>query len=290
MLWQHLINGLAQGSMYALLAVGFSLICGIMRKISFSHGEVFMVGAFAGLLVITELGQGLVVSILFAVGAALLLGLITERIAFRPFVNDPDLTSALVTIGLSILLQNGVLLAFGADTKPFPLDTSGFTSQIGNVVVSGLDLSIFILAVGLIALLQLFIHRTRWGLALRATAQNRDATSLMGIKPETAMVLTFALASILAGVDGLLVGIYYNAFYPRMGFIISLKALAAATLGGIGNVNGAVLGGLLLGLLETMAVAFISTSYRDVIAFLILILVLLIRPAGLLGKPEEERA
>lgn len=289
MFWQQVINGLAQGSIYALLAVGFALISGIMKRISFSHGEVFMVGAFAGLVTV-KLGQGLIMGLAVAIVSSLVLGLITERIAFRPFVHGSELTPALITIGLSILLQDAVLLAFGGDTKPFPLDVGAFQIQAGSAIISGLDLVIFILPLVLVGLLQFFIHRTRWGLALRATAQHKDASSLMGIKPELVMAITFALASALAGVAGILVGIYYNAFYPRMGVVISLKALSAATLGGIGNVSGAVIGGLTLGLLESLAVAFISTSYRDVIAFLILILVLLIRPAGLLGRVGEERA
>lgn len=290
MFLQQLVNGLALGSMYALLAVGFSLISGIMRMITFAHGEVFMVGAYAGLLSALFLGNNLFISFIIAVVVAAVLGLLTERLAFRPFIGGSDLTPALITIGLSIMLQDIVLLAVGADTKPFPTSSEFIRLDTGHTVISGLDILALGSSVVLIGLLHLFIYHTRWGLAMQATAQNRDAVSLMGIRPTLIMALTFAIASALAGAAGMLVGIYYNAFYPRMGVILSLKALAAATLGGIGNPSGAILGGLLLGILESFAVAIVSTSYKDVIAFAILIIVLLVRPAGLLGKAQGDRA
>ncbi len=290
MILQQLVNGLTLGSMYALLAVGFSLICGIMRMLTFSHGEVFMIGAYAGLLSVVFLGGNLFVGFIMAVLAGAVIGLFTERLAFRPFIGKSDLTPALITIGLSIMLQDIVMLAVGADTKPFPLKLDVFRLDIGGTVISGLDILVLATAIVLIGLLQLFIYHTRWGLALRAAAQNRDAVSLMGIRPTLIMALAFAIASALAGAAGILVGIYYNAFYPRMGVIMSLKALSAATLGGIGNPSGAIFGGLLLGILENFAVAIVSTSYKDVIAFAILIIVLLVRPSGLVGKIQEDRA
>lgn len=290
MILQQLVNGLALGSLYALLAVGFSLICGIMRMITFAHGEVFMIGAYAGLLSVFLWGNNLLLGFLVAVLVAAALGLLTERLAFRPFIGGSDLTPALITIGLSIMLQEIILLFVGADTKPFPVKLDIFRLDIGNTVISGLDILVFSASILLIGLLHLFIYHTRWGLALQATAQNRDAVSLMGIRPTLIMALTFAIASALAGAAGILFGVYYNAFYPRMGVIMSLKALSAATLGGIGNPSGAILGGLLLGILESFAVAIVSTSYKDVIAFAILIAVLLIRPEGLLGKAQGDRA
>ena len=290
MIFQQLVNGLALGSMYALLAVGFSLICGIMRMITFAHGEVFMIGAYAGLLAVFFWGNNLIIGFLVAVLVAAALGLITERLAFRPFIGGSDLTPALITIGLSIMLQDVVLLAIGAETKPLPVNLHVFRWEIGNTVISGLDVLVLGASLLLIGLLHLFTYHTRWGLALQATAQNRDAISLMGIRPTLIMALAFAIASALAGAAGILVGIYYNAFYPRMGVIMSLKALAAATLGGIGNPSGAIIGGLALGVLESFAGAAVSTGYKDVVAFAVLIAVLLIRPEGLLGKAQGDRA
>lgn len=289
MLWQQLINGLVQGSMYALVAVGFSLICGVLGMITFSHGEVFMVGAFAGLIAVAALHFGLFAGLTAAMAAALLLGLVTERVAFRPFRGGSPLTPALITIGFSILLQAAVLLTVGADTKPFPYDVSTFKFNLGPAVISDIELMVIGMTLVLLIALQLFIHKTRWGLALRATALHFDAAGLMGVNTNVVVALTFGLASTLAGVGGIMVGTYYSAFYPRMGVVISLKALAAATLGGIGSVNGAIIGSLLLGLIESLTVAYISASYRDVVAFAILIAVLLVRPSGLLGRVEEEK-
>jgi len=289
MLWQQIINGLTLGSMYALLAVGFALICGILKMITFAHGEVFMVGAFAGLTVITAFHFGPLGGLMAAIAAAVLVGLLTERIAFRPFRNGSPLSPALITIGLSIILQAGVLLLAGADTKSFPYDIGIYMFNIGGAVISGIEIIVIGLTLLLMAVLQLFIHKTRWGLALRATSMHFDGASLMGVNTNQVVALSFALASALAGIAGLLVGAYYGAFYPRMGVILSLKALAAATLGGIGSVSGAMIGSLLLGLIESLTVAYISAGYRDVIAFAVLIAVLLIRPSGLVGRVEEEK-
>lgn len=289
MLLQQVINGLTLGSMYALLAVGFALICGILKMITFAHGEVFMVGAFAGLAAITAFHLGPLEGLLAAMAVSLVLGLLTERIAFRPFREGSALSPALITIGISIILQAGVLLLAGADTKAFPYDIGIYTFNLEGVVISGIEIIVIGLTLLMMLALQLFIHKTRWGLALRATSMHFDGAGLMGVNTNHVVALSFALASALAGIAGLLVGAYYGAFYPRMGVIISLKALAAATLGGIGSVSGAMLGSLLLGLIESLTVAYISAGYRDVIAFAILIAVLLIRPSGLLGRVEEEK-
>jgi branched-chain amino acid transport system permease protein len=289
MLWQQIINGLSLGSMYALLAVGFALICGILQMITFAHGEVFMVGAFAGLAVIVGLHLGPVAGLAVAVIVSLILGLITERVAFRPFRNGSPLSPALITIGFSIILQAVVLLVVGADTKPFPYDVGNYKVVLGSTVISGIEIIVIGLTLILMTGLQLFIRKTRWGLALRATSLHIDAANIMGVNTNRVVALAFALASALAGADGLLVGAYYGAFYPQMGVSVSLKALAAATLGGIGSVSGAMIGSLLLGLIESMTVAYISAGYRDVIAFAILIAVLLIRPSGLVGRAEEEK-
>ncbi len=289
MLGQQIMNGLILGSMYALLAVGFALICGILKMITFSHGEVFMVGAFAGLTVIAGLHMGLLEGIFAAMIVSLILGLVTERVAFRPFRNGSQLSPALITIGFSIILQASVLLLAGADTKPFPYDISSYQVQIGTTVITGIELLVIGLTLVLMTALQLFIRKTRWGLALRATSLHFDAANLMGVNTNRVVALAFGLASSLAGAAGLLVGAYYGAFYPQMGVSISLKALAAATLGGIGSISGAMIGSLLLGLIESLTVAYISASYRDVIAFVILIAVLLIRPSGLVGRAEEEK-
>ena len=289
MLIQAMIYGLAQGSLYALLAVGFALICGILGMITFAHGEVFMVGAFASLGAISGLGfpplPGLAVGMLSALGV----GLVIERIAFRPFRGASHLSPALITIGFSISLQALVLILAGAETKPFHYNISQFRIGAGSIIISGMELIVIGSALFLMTLLQLFMRKTRWGLALRATSLHFDAASLMGVNPNLIVALSFGLASMLAGADGLLVGAYYGAFYPQMGAAISFKALAAATLGGITSVTGAMAGGMLLGLIESLSVLFISSGYKDMIAFSLLILVLLFKPSGLFGGLDEEK-
>jgi branched-chain amino acid transport system permease protein len=289
MLIQTLIYGLTQGSLYALLAVGFALICGILKMITFAHGEVFMVGAFVALGVIVGWGAPPALGLLAAMAAALMLGLLIERTAFRPFRGGSYLSPALVTIGFSITLQALALLLAGAETKPFPYEVGRFKLNLGAASVSGIELIVVGSAVALMILLQVFIRKTRWGLALRATSIHFDAASLMGVNTNLIVALAFGLASMLAGAAGLLVGAYYGAFYPQMGVAISFKALAAATFGGITSVTGAIVGGMLLGLIESLSVLFISSGYKDVISFSILILALLFKPSGLFGRLEEEK-
>ncbi len=289
MLTQQIINGLTLGSLYALLAVGFSLICGILNMITFSHGEIFMIGAFSGLYTIIALGGNLPLGLAAAVVVSAAAGILTERIAFRPFRNESPLSPALITIGLSISLQAGILLLFGADTKPFPYNVSAHKFILGNTVISGIEVFVIGISILLMIMLHLFIHYTRWGLALRATSQRIEAADIMGISTNRIIAIAFCTASLLAGIDGLLAGAYYSAFYPRMGVAISLKALAGATFGGIGSIQGAMAGALSLGVIESLAAGYISASYRDVIAFTILIFVLLIKPSGLLGQMREEK-
>ncbi|MDR1534801.1 MAG: branched-chain amino acid ABC transporter permease [Planctomycetota bacterium] len=291
MLAQQLFNGLILGGLYALLAVGFSLIVGILKMITFAHGEVFMAGAFAGLaaLGLFSPGVALAAALPAAAGGAAILGAVTELVAFRPFRRGPEMTPALITIGFSIILQALALMLAGADTKPFPFNPDFGRWTAGGVVFSGLELGIAGLALAILAGLGLVIARTDWGLALRATAAHFQAAQLMGINTDRVVLSAFVLASGMAGIGGILFGAHYGAFYPLMGVVISMKALAAATLGGIGNVGGAVVGALLLGLIESLVVGYVSANYRDVIAFSILILVILIRPAGILGRREEEK-
>ncbi|MDR1398045.1 MAG: branched-chain amino acid ABC transporter permease [Desulfarculales bacterium] len=286
---QTLIYGLAQGSLYALLAAGFALICGILKMITFAHGEVFMVGAFVALGVIVGLGLPPAVGMAAAMAAAMALGVFIERVAFRPFRGGSSMSPALITIGFSIALQALVLLLAGADTKPFPYGGGEFKLTVGSVSVSGIELTVILASFILVALLQLFIRKTSWGLALRAASMHFDAARLMGVNTNMTVALAFGLASMLAGAGGLLFGAYYGAFYPQMGVVMAFKALAAATLGGITSVSGAVAGGIMLGVIESLSVLFISSGYKDIIAFSILILVLLFKPSGLLGRFEEEK-
>lgn len=288
MLLQQIINGLTQGSIYALIAIGFALIFGVLGLVNFAHGEVYMVGAFLGFVFVTVYHFPILVSLLLAMLGAALLGVIIELIAFRTLRRAPDVAPMVCTLGLSVVLQNAAMLGWGAGTQSMPEDSFAFAFfPIFNAQVSNIQLLIFGVAVALMAGLQLVLYKSRIGKAIRATAQNKDAASLMGININRVIAATFALGSALGGAAGVLIGVYYNAFYPMMGFMAGMKAFTATVLGGLTSVPGAVLGGLILGVVENLGAAYISSGYRDMIAFIILILVLLIKPSGLFGRDTQ---
>ncbi|WP_312199934.1 branched-chain amino acid ABC transporter permease [Anaerospora hongkongensis] len=288
MLLQQIINGLTQGSIYALIAIGFALIFGVLGLVNFAHGEVYMVGAFLGFIFVTVYHFPIVVSLILAMLGAALLGVIIEVIAFRTLRRAPDVAPMVCTLGLSVVLQNAAMLGWGAGTQSIPEDSFPFAFfPVFNAQVSNIQLLIFGVAIALMAGLQFVLYKSRIGKAIRATAQNKDAASLMGININRVIAATFALGSALGGAAGVLIGLYYNAFYPMMGFMAGMKAFTATVLGGLTSVPGAVLGGLILGVVENLGAAYISSGYRDLIAFIILILVLLIKPSGLFGRDTQ---
>ena len=285
MLFQQIINGLTQGSIYALIAIGFALIFGVLGLVNFAHGEVYMIGAFLGFTLITVVKMSFLPAIIFAMAGSALLGILVELVAFRTLRKAPDVAPMVCTLGLSVVLQNAAMLGWGSDTKSLPVSFSQ-TDYIPffNAQISGSQLMIFVVSLVLMVLLQFILYRSKIGKAIRATAQNKDAASLMGVNINRVIAATFALGSSLGGAAGVLIGMYYNAFYPTMGFVAGLKAFTATVLGGLTSVPGAVLGGLILGVVENLGAAYISSGYRDLIAFVILILVLLIKPSGLFGR------
>jgi branched-chain amino acid transport system permease protein len=281
---QQVINGMAQGSIYALIGIGFALIFGVLGLVHFAHGEVYMLGAFIGFLLITHLHLGVVLSLLIAILGAALIGIIVEAIGFRPLRRAPDVAPMVFTLGLSVVLQNLAILIWGGDTKAMPDVLDAKVLPFFGAQVSMAQVLVFSVSLALMLGLQLILYRSKMGKAIRATAQNKDAAALMGVNIDRVISATFALGSGLGGAAGVLVGIYYNAFYPTMGFMAGLKAFTATVLGGMTSVPGAVLGGLVLGIAENLGVAYISSGYRDLIAFAILILVLLIKPSGIFGR------
>jgi len=288
MLLQQIINGLTQGSIYALVAIGFALIFGVLGLINFAHGEVYMVGAFLGFILIALFHLPFLPALLLAMAGSAVLGIAVELVAFRTLRRAPDVAPMVCTLGLSVVLQNVVMLAMGSDTKSLQTDLSTVDLiPVFNAQISGSQLMIFAVSIALMVLLQLILYRSRVGKAIRATAQNKDAASLMGININRVISATFALGSALGGAAGVLVGMYYNAFYPMMGFIAGLKAFTATVLGGLTSVPGAVVGGLIIGVAENLGAAYISSGYRDMIAFFILILVLLVKPSGLFGRDPQ---
>lgn len=293
---QQIINGLAWGSIYALLALGYTLVYGVLKFINFAHGDVYMVSAFIAYYITAALTQNMAPGpALFAtvlvgsmVGAGLL-GFIIERLAYKPLRNAPRLTVLITAIGVSLFLENGGQRVFGADPKVFPtLVAFGEPWQFGHLRIAPSDILIFGVAVLLMVGLEFFVQRTKPGMALRAVSQNRDAAALMGIPTDRIISLTFVLGAALAGAAGVLVSMD-RKIEPLMGIMPGLKAFVAAVLGGIGSIPGAVVGGLLMGISETLVVGYVSSTYRDAIAFVLLIVILLLKPSGILGRGMVEK-
>lgn len=294
---QHLINGVSLGSIYALIALGYTMVYGILQLINFAHSEVYMVGAFAAYYTARWLGLEsspgfgtLIVLLIAAMAACSLLGVTIERLAYRPLRKAPKLNILITAIGVSLLLQYSAQIVFGADPKVFPSVLRDQTLLTwGSVDVRIFDVTILGVALFFMAALQYVVHYTKIGKAMRAVSANATVAALMGINVNRIISMTFVIGSSLAGVGSVLVGMKYPKIDPLMGMLIGLKAFVAAVLGGIGNLGGAVLGGLIMGLSEELVVAYLSSTYRDAFAFGILILILLFRPSGLLGKSSQEK-
>ena len=299
---QQLINGLTIGSIYALIALGYTMVYGILRLINFAHGDIYMIGAFTGYFLAYGLGfasepsvVGLGVTLVGSMIVAAIVGMAIERFAYRPVRRYARMTTLITAIGMSLLLENLGVVIFGGAPRSFPQLLQNETYRLfGNAAISKSQLLIFAVSVALMLLLQWIIYRTKVGTAMRAVSFNLNSAKLMGINTDAIIVFTFALGSALAAAGGVLTAQYNPQIYPLMGIITGLKAFVAAVLGGIGNIPGAVLGGLLIGAAETVVVGYgqnigIPSTYRDAVAFSILILVLLFRPAGLLGSTVQEK-
>jgi len=283
MLLQQILNGLTAGSVYALIALGYTMIYGILGLINFAQGELYMAGAFAAVLLLHAFKVNFFLAFLFGMGVAALLGVILERLAFRPLRGAHPLVPLISAIGASILLQSLALLLFGPADRSFPVHFEFTNIDLAGVSISALQLAIFFAALFFMALLILFVKYTKFGKAIMATALDQDTARLMGINVDRMISLTFLIGSALSGAAGIMMAIYYNATYPRMGLLPGLKAFSAAVLGGVGNIPGAIVGGLILGVAENLGAGYLSSGYKDAVAFAILIIVLLLRPKGLLG-------
>jgi branched-chain amino acid transport system permease protein len=293
---QQLINGISLGSIYALVALGYTMVYGVLRLINFAHGDIYMLGAYFGYFAARFMrGHPVhpvfdaVVVMLAAMVAAAVVGLCIERFAYRPVRKASRLTVLIVAIGVSLLIEYSSQMAFGADPKFFPQLIPEMTFNLGGVIITNQQIVVLVVAVVLMVLLNLFVYRTRTGKAMRAVSFNLDAARLMGINPSAIIALTFAIGSALAAAGGILVSINIPGIDPLMGVMTGLKAFVAAVLGGIGNIFGAVIGGLILGLAEVMVSGYGSSTYRDAIAFLILIAILLFKPEGIFGKGQVEK-
>jgi len=295
---QQLINGLALGSILALIALGYTMVYGILRFINFAHGDIFMLGAFAGfylapkvamVLPMPSIWSGLaVMGISMAICAVI--GIVIEKVAYRPLRRSPKLTMLITAIGVSLFLEYTGQFLFGAAPKKFPEILPVYPiAKLGGLSLNSNQIVVFAVTLFLLFALRFIVLKTRIGMAMRALAFNPEAAALMGINTDVVISFTFGLGSALAAAAGILFAVNYPAIDPLMGILPGLKAFVAAVLGGIGNLPGAALGGIIIGVTETLVAGYISSTYRDAIAFGILILILLVKPSGLLGKKEIEK-
>jgi branched-chain amino acid transport system permease protein len=293
-LFEQFVNGLTQGSVYALLALGFTLIFGTLRMVTFAHGEVYMLGAYVGFEIIRLLHPSFFLALFAALLATAMLGVAVELLAFHFLRNAPHATSLLVTIGISILLVNAAQAIWGPETQALPYETldrlGTFEIEIGGVYITFLQIAVLGVTVLLMLALYLVIHRTRIGMVIRATAQDYEAAFAMGVNVNRIYMAAFAMGSMLGGVAGVLVGVYYNMFYPTMGGLYGLKAFSASVVGGLTSLPGAVVAGLLIGLVETFSVEFGVSNFRHIFSFVFMILILLLRPGGLFGGRQTAPA
>ena len=300
---QQLVNGLTLGGVYALIAIGYTMVYGILGMLNFAHGEIYMIGGFTGWWVLHLLTRNnevimnaaLVISLMIIIAMAFsgLIGMLTERVAYRPLRNAPRINLLLSALGVSIFLQNLVLNYQGAKVRSFHISSlipeSLRVIQIGPAVFSFMRVLVIVVTFLLMALLTLMIKKTKVGKAMRATAQDIEAATFMGIDVDRIVVLVFLIGSALGGAAGTLVGLLFTQVDYYVGFQAGLKGFTAAVLGGIGNIYGAMLGGILLGVAESLAVTFLPSAYKDVVAFVILITVLIARPWGLMGEKIPEK-
>jgi branched-chain amino acid transport system permease protein len=300
--FQELVNGLTTGALYALVALGFSMVYGVLKLLNFAHGDLYMVGAYVGFFVIQWFGGPsalnipvpLLLVIMFVLAAGLVggLGVAIERFAYRPLRDAPRIAPLITAIGISFFLENAALLLFGAqfrlyNTADFISLSSGIT--IGSVTIDSVQIMVLVLGLLLTVGLRELVNRTKLGKQMRAVAADREAAEMMGINVNFIIAATFFLGSALAGVAGVMGGLLFNQVTPTIGFIVGLKAFTAAVVGGIGSLPGAMLGGLLIGVAESMITGYISSTYTNLFVFALLIVVMLVRPSGLLGRAQLQK-
>jgi len=300
--FQELVNGITTGALYALVALGFTMVYGVLQLLNFAHGDLYMVGAYIGFFVIQWFGGAqhltiavpLLLVIMFVLAAGLVggLGVAIERFAYRPLRDAPRIAPLITAIGVSFFLESSALLLFGAQYRVY--NTADFISlssgiQIGSVTIDSVQILVLVLGVVLMAGLQLLVNRTRLGRQMRAVAADREAAEMLGINVNFVITATFFLGSALAGVAGIMGGLLFNQVTSTIGFIAGLKAFTAAVVGGIGSIPGAMLGGLVIGVAESFVTGYISSTYSNLIVFGILIVVMLVRPSGLLGQAQLQK-
>ena len=277
------------GSIYALIALGYTMVYGIMKLINFAHGDIYMVGAYVGFFAATTSHLPFIPSIILAMAATGIIGVVIEKLAYKPLRHSPKIAILTTAIGVSLFLEYTTMLFLTPQPRTFPPLLPNTVYHISGIVISFQQIIILVISIVLMLLLTYIVNYTKMGKAMRAVSYDTDAAELMGINVNRTISFTFFLGSSLAGAAGVLVGIYYNSIEPLMGIMPGMKAFIAAVLGGIGIIPGAMIGGIILGIVEALVSGFISSTFRDAAAFAILIIILLIKPTGLLGKNEHEK-
>lgn len=286
---QQMVNGISLGSIYALIALGYTMVYGIIKLINFAHGDIYMVGAFIGYGMIQNVGLGLIPALVISMLLCAILGVIIEKIAYRPLRGATRIAALITAIGVSYLLQNLMIYFMGPERRAFPTALETQIFKFGTIQVNSQQLIIIATTIVLMIALQIIVKYTTMGKAMRAVSTDQDAAQLMGINVDNVISFTFIMGSALAGAAGVLVGIYYNSIDPLMGVTPGLKAFVAAVFGGIGIIPGAMLGGYLIGVIETMVSAYGGSMFKDAVVYIILILILIVKPSGILGKNVKEK-
>ncbi len=288
---QQLINGLQLGFVYALIALGYTMVYGIVKLINFAHGDVFMIGAYLGFFAMASWALPFPVAILVAMVGCAILGMVIERLAYKPLRNAPRISALITAMGVSLFLENFTNLnfVFGPAPRAYPRPFAVQTFNLGGVSISNITIIVFGVSILLMVALTWFVNGTKTGRAMRAVSMDKDTSRLMGIDVDRIITITFGIGSALAGAGGVLFGFAYPQIQPLMGIMPGLKAFVAAVLGGIGIIPGAMLGAVIMGVVETFTSAYVSSTLRDAVAFGVLIIVLLVRPTGILGRPGREK-
>lgn len=288
---QQLINGISLGSTYALIALGYTMVYGIIKLINFAHCDIYMIGAYIGFYCLTVFNLGFVPSLIIAMALCTVLGVTIEKVAYKPLRNSSRIAVLITAIGVSLFLEYGMVFLVGADVRTYPTMTGLLAEQykIGDVLISMQQIIIIGVSVLLMILLQFIVKKTKMGKAMRAVSLDVDAARLMGINVDATISFTFMLGSAFAGAAGVMVGMYYISIKPLMGYLPGIKAFIAAVFGGIGSIPGAMIGGYFIGMVEVMVSGYINSMYKDAVVFAILILILIIKPAGLMGKAVREK-
>lgn len=286
---EQIINGLSTGSMYALVAVGYTMVYGIAKMINFAHGEIIMVGAYITYVCMSLLGLPMFIAVAISIIGCAVLVVVTERVAYRPLRGAGSLTVLITAIGVSYLLQNVFLIIFGSASLTFPKIIPSGTISLGSITMSYVTIATLIITAISTALLLFFVNKTKLGKAMRAVSEDGKAAQLMGINVDTTIALTFAIGSALAAIAGVIYGTKFSLINPYIGAMLGIKAFIAAVLGGIGSIQGAMVGGIVIGIAESFTITYISSAFSDAVVFGILIFILLVKPAGLFGSNVREK-